>query len=279
MGRIFLFLYQYRAFFTFLFLELFCAWLIVQNNQYQGAQFFNSANSLVGGLNTVSQDLRDYFSLSDINATLSEENSLLRNKLEQFNQQQDRAASAHEIDSAFISRFDFISARVINNSVDGYTNYITINKGSADGISAGMAVMSSMGAVGKVKRASRHFSVITSLLNINLRVSGLLKRTGHFGTIQWNGRDPQIVDFDFIPRHVKPVVGDTVITSGYSGVFPEGIVIGTIEEIELMDETPFYEMKVKLVQDFHKLSFVTVIKSNLLHELDSLEQHIPDMKR
>jgi len=279
MGRIFLFLYQYRAFFTFLFLELFCAWLIVQNNQYQGAQFFNSANSLVGGLNTVSQDLRDYFSLSDINATLSEENSLLRNKLEQFNQQQDRAASAHEIDSAFISRFDFISARVINNSVDGYTNYITINKGSADGISAGMAVMSSMGAVGKVKRTSRHFSVITSLLNINLRVSGLLKRTGHFGTIQWNGRDPQIVDFDFIPRHVKPVVGDTVITSGYSGVFPEGIVIGTIEEIELMDETPFYEMKVKLVQDFHKLSFVTVIKSNLLHELDSLEQHIPDMKR
>jgi rod shape-determining protein MreC len=168
---------------------------------------------------------------------------------------------------------------VINNSVDGYTNYITINKGSADGISAGMAVMSSMGAVGKVKRTSRHFSVITSLLNINLRVSGLLKRTGHFGTIQWNGRDPQIVDFDFIPRHVKPVVGDTVITSGYSGVFPEGIVIGTIEEIELMDETPFYEMKVKLVQDFHKLSFVTVIKSNLLHELDSLEQHIPDMKR
>ncbi len=279
MGRIFLFLYQYRAFFTFLFLEVFCAWLIVQNNQYQGAKFFNSANSLVGGLNTFSQDVRDYFLLRDVNATLAEENTRLRNILEQVNQQEDHLASSSETDSAFISRFDFISAKVINNSVSGYTNYITINKGFSDGIEPGMAVISSMGAVGKVKRTSRHFSVITSLLNINLRVSGMLKRTGHFGTIQWNGRDPQLVEFDYIPRHVKPVIGDTVMTSGYSGVFPEGIVIGTVETVELLDETPFYEIKVKLVQDFYQLSFVTVIKSNLLHEMDSLEQLIPDLKR
>jgi rod shape-determining protein MreC len=279
MGRIFLFLYQYRAFFTFLFLEVFCAWLIVQNNQYQGAKFFNSANSLVGGLNTFSQDVRDYFLLRDVNATLAEENTMLRNILEQVNQQKDHMVSSMVTDSTFISRFDFISARVINNSVSGYTNYITINKGLSDGIEPGMAVISSMGAVGKVKRTSRHFSVVTSVLNINLRLSGMLKRTGHFGTIQWNGRDPQLVEFEYIPRHVKPVIGDTVITSGYSGVFPEGIVIGTVETVELLEETPFYEIRVKLVQDFYKLSFVTVIKSNLLHELDSLEQLIPDMKR
>lgn len=279
MGRIFLFLYQFRAFFTFLFLELFCAWLIVQNNQYQGAKFFNSANSLVGGLNTFSQDVRDYFLLRDVNATLAEENTMLRNILEQVNQQEDHRVSSIITDSTFISRFDFISARVINNSVSGYTNYITINKGFSDGIEPGMAVISSMGAVGKVKRTSRHFSVVTSVLNINLRLSGMLKRTGHFGTIQWNGRDPQLVEFDYIPRHVKLVVGDTVITSGYSGVFPEGIVIGTVDTVELLEETPFYEIKVKLVQDFYKLSFVTVIKSDLFHELDSLEQLIPDMKR
>lgn len=279
MGRIFLFLYQYRAFFTFLFLELFCAWLIVQNNQYQGAQFFNSANSLVGGLNTFSQDVRDYFSLREINTTLAEENAMLRNTMEQYTLKDDHRTFSSEPDSTSISRFDFISARVINNSVNGYTNYITINKGFAEGIEPGMAVISSLGAVGKVKRTSRHFSVITSLLNINLRVSGMLKRTGHFGTIQWNGRDPQLVELEYIPRHVNPIVGDTVITSGYSGVFPQGIVIGKVETIELMEEAPFYEIRVKLIQDFYQLSFVTVIKSNLLQELDSLEQQIPDLSR
>ncbi|MBX2947386.1 MAG: rod shape-determining protein MreC [Cyclobacteriaceae bacterium] len=275
MERIFLFLYQYRAFFTFLLLELFCAWLIIQNNQYQGARFFNSSNSFVGGVNNFSQTMRDYFSLREVNKELAEENARLRKEVEQQNQL--RATGTNQHDSA--SRFDFESAKVVNNSTDRYTNFITINKGSRDGIASGMAVISPNGVVGKVKMTSGHFSVVTSLLNINLRISGLLKRTGHFGTVQWDGRDPQVVEFEFIPRHVRVTVGDTVVTSGYSGVFPEGIMIGTVEKIELREEAPFYELRVRLAQDFRKLSFVSVVKSNLLHELDSLELQIPDMKR
>lgn len=276
MERIFLFLYQYRAFFTFLVLELFCAWLIIQNNQYHGAQFFNSSNTFVGGVNNFSQNMRDYFSLREVNVMLAEENARLRKSLEQRNQE---IWSGKTADEEILNRFDFVSAKVVNNSTDRYTNFITINKGSKDGVAAGMAVISSYGAVGKVKMTSGHFSVITSLLNIDLRISGLLKRTGHFGTVQWDGRDPQVVEFEFIPRHVKVAVGDTVITTGYSGVFPEGILIGTIEKIELREEAPFYELRVRVAQDFRKLSFVSVVKSNLLHELDSLELQIPDMKR
>ncbi len=276
MERIFLFLYQYRAFFTFLVLELFCAWLIIQNNQYQGAQFFNSSNSFVGSINNFSQNMRDYFSLREVNAVLAEENARLRKSLEQRNLLQ---STDKNVDEEIINRFDFVSAKVVNNSTDRYTNFITINKGNKEGILAGMAVISSYGVVGKVKMTSGHFSVVTSLLNIDLRVSGLLQRTGHFGTVQWDGRDPQVVEFDFIPRHVNVAVGDTVMTSGYSGVFPEGILIGTIEKIELREEAPFYELRVKLAQDFRKLSFVSVVKSNLLHELDSLELQIPEMKR
>ncbi len=275
MERIFLFLYQYRAFFTFLLLELFCAWLIIQNNQYQGARFFNSSNSFVGGVNNFSQTMRDYFSLREVNKELAEENARLRKEVEQQNQL--RATGTNQHDSA--SRFDFESAKVVNNSTDRYTNFITINKGSRDGIASGMAVISPNGVVGKVKMTSGHFSVVTSLLNINLRISGLLKRTGHFGTVQWDGRDPQVVEFEFIPRHVRVTVGDTVVTSGYSGVFPEGIMIGTVEKIALREEAPFYELRVRLAQDFRKLSYVSVVKSNLLHELDSLELQIPDMKR
>ncbi|MBX2968636.1 MAG: rod shape-determining protein MreC [Cyclobacteriaceae bacterium] len=279
MERIFLFIYQFRAFFTFLLLELFCAWLIVQNNRYQGAQFFNSANSFVGGLNNFSQNVRDYFSLREVNLVLSDENSELRKKLEQQSQYINALPIHGNVDDQIINRFDFVSAKVINNSTDRFTNFITINKGNAEGIKPGMAVISAAGAIGKVKLTSGHFSVVTSLLNTDLRVSGLLKRTGHFGTVQWDGNDPQITELNFIPRHVKPMVGDTVITSGYSGIFPEGVLIGTISEVSLSEEAPFFELKVKLAQDFHKLSFVTVIKSNLLHELDSLEQHIPEMKK
>lgn len=276
MERIVLFLYQYRAFFTFLVLELFCSWLIIENNQYQGAHFFNSANSFVAQVNGFSQGAREYFSLREINSMLAEENTTLRKKLEQQNQGLNTYDGA---DSAIIKRFDFVSAKVVNNSTDRFTNFITINKGNDDGVKSGMAVISPQGVVGKVKVTSQHFSVVASILNIDIRVSGVMKRTGYFGSIQWDGSDPDYTNFNFIPRHVEPIVGDSIITSGYSGIFPGGILIGTISNIERTKEAPFYDLKVKLAQDFRKLSYVSVVKSNLLPELDSLEQQIPDMQQ
>jgi rod shape-determining protein MreC len=277
MERIFLFIYHYRAFFTFLLLELFCAWLIIQNNQYQGARFFNSSNSFVAAVNGLSQNVHDYFSLRDVNQVLADENAKLHSELEL--QKQFIQSLGVTPDSVIIKRFDFVSAKVVNNSVDFATNFITINKGSADSIQSGMAVLGPQGIVGKVKITSEHFSVVTSILNIDIMVSGLLKRTGYYGTIQWDGNDPDLIDLKFIPRHVKPLKGDTIVTSGYSGIFPEGIMVGTIERVNLPEGAPFYELKVKLTQDFRKLSFVSVIKSNLYNEIDSLEQQIPKMKQ
>ncbi len=275
MGRIVLFIYQYRAFFTFLVLEVFCSWLIIENNQYQGAYFFNSSNRFVANLNGFSQDVREYFSLREVNSVLAEENTTLRRKLEQRNQSLQSSLQ----DSSIIKRFDFVTAKVVNNSVSRFTNFITINKGKDAGIEPGMAVISPQGVVGKVKITSKHFSVVTSVLNIDLMISGVMKRTGYFGTIQWDGGNPEFINFNFIPRHVQPVTGDTIITSGYSGIFPEGILIGTIAEKSINEGAPFYDLKVKLAHDFRKLSYVAVVKSNLLHELDSLEQRIPDLQR
>jgi rod shape-determining protein MreC len=273
MERIFLFLYHYRAFFTFLVLELFCSWLIIENNQYQGASYFNSANSFVANINGFSQNVREYFSLRETNGVLAEENTLLRKQLEQRNQ----SVQPSIADSTIIKRFDFVTAKVVNNSVSRITNFVTINKGSNEGIQAGMAVISPQGVVGKVKMTSDHFSVITSVLNIDIMISAVMKRTGYFGTIQWDGANADYIDLNFIPRHVDPQPGDTIVTSGYSGIFPEGILVGTIAEKNLRDGAPFYELKVKLSQDFRKLRYVAVVKSNLLPELDSLEQKIPDM--
>jgi len=275
MERIVLFIYQYRAFFTFLVLEFFCSWLVIENNQYQGAHFFNSSNSFVANLNGFSQDVREYFSLREVNSVLAEENTILRRKLEQRNQ----SVQSSLQDSSIIKRFDFVTAKVVNNSVSRFTNFITLNKGKDAGIEPGMAVISPQGVVGKVKMTSKHFSVVTSVLNIDLMISGVMKRTGYFGTIQWDGGNPEYVNFNFIPRHVQPAAGDTIITSGYSGIFPEGILIGTIAEKSISKGAPFYDLKVKLAHDFRKLSYVAIVKSNLRHELDSLEQRVPGMQR
>jgi rod shape-determining protein MreC len=270
MERLFLFFYQYRAFFTFLILELICAWLIIENNQYQSARFFNSSNTTVASLNNISQDVREYFLLRNINSTLAEENADLRSRLERYHQLQ-QASHPHVInDSAVIKQFDFISAKVVNNSVNRLTNYLTINKGSDDGITTGMAVISSLGAVGKVKAVSRHYSVVTSILHKDYRLSVFMPRTGYFGSAHWDGDRPEFVQLEFVPRHVNPQKGDSVVTSAYNAVFPEGIMVGTIEDVK-QDETLFYDLKVKLSQDFRKLSYVEVVRSHLKHEQDSLE--------
>ena len=280
MERLFLFIIQRRSFFTFLVLEFFCFWLIVSNNQYQGARFFNSSNTIVASMNTVSQNIRDYFLLRDVNAALAEENATLRKQLEVDNQRLkvlDTLVATK--DSVLISRFDFVSAKVVNNQVDRFKNFVTIDKGEDAGLAPGMAVISPFGAVGKVKVVSSHYSVVTSLLNIDVMVSALLKRTGHFGTIQWDGRDPDRISYKFIPRHVKPVVGDTIVTSGYNAVFPEGMMIGTIDKVDLKEEALFYDLSVKLSQDFRKLSFVTIVKSQLKHEQDSVERVVIEMEQ
>lgn len=272
MQRLFYFFYQYRAFFTFLILELCCAWLIIENNRYQGAQFFNSSNSAIASLNNVSQGVREYFLLRNINSTLAEENAMLRSKLEQYQQMRSLHAldSNARVDSAVIKQYDFVSAKVVANTVHRMTNFLTINRGATDSIKTGMAVISPLGVVGKVKSVSNHYSVVTSLLHIDVQVSVLLKRTGYFGTIQWDGRDPDFLKLKYVPTHVEPVVGDTVVTSGYNAVYPQGVMVGVISEVK-RNETLFYDLTVKLAHDFRKLSYVEVVRNRLQHELDSLQ--------
>jgi len=265
MQRLINFFYEYRAFFTFLLLEFFAAWLLVENNQYQNTKFFNSSNRLAAGILGFSQSTREYFSLRQINEEISRDNAQLRTALEAA------AAVNPTVSRDTVARYEFVSAKVINNSVAQFKNYVTINRGKDAGIEPGMAAVSTYGAVGKVKSVSDHFSVLISLLNIDEQVSSVLKRTGNFGTSQWDGTDPRMVNLLYIPRHVKPEVGDTVVTSGYNAIFPAGVMVGIVESVKLKDEALFYDIRVTLAQDFRRLSFVKIVKSKLKRELDSLE--------
>ena len=267
MQRLFNFFYEYRAFFTFLFLEVFCAWLLIKNNQYQSTRFFNSSNRLAANIIGFSQNTREYFSLRQINEEISRENAQLRMLVEQQNQTLQIPTARKDS----LVRYDFVSAKVINNSVAQFKNYITINRGEDAGIKPGMAAISTFGAVGKVKSVSEHFAVLISILNIDEQVSSVLKRTSNFGTIQWDGTDPREVNLLYVPRHVQPLVGDTVVTSGFNAVFPQGVMVGIVKDVKLKKEALFYDIRVELAQDFRRLSFVKIVKSKLKSEIDSLE--------
>ena len=268
MLRLLNFLYNNRAFFTFLIVEVFCAWLIVENSQYQNTRFFNSSNRIAANIMGFAQSSREYFSLQKINQELSDENAQLRAVLERLNHTEDGLT---QVAADSLVRYDFVSAKVINNSVAQFKNHITINRGLDAGLEPGMAVISVAGAVGKVKSVSDHFAVLISILNIDEQVSSVLKRTGNLGTAQWDGTDPRMVNLLYVPRHVKPELGDSVVTSGYNAVFPEGVLIGIVKEFKLNKEALFYDIRVELAQDFGRLSFVKVVKSKLKSEIDSIE--------
>lgn len=270
MQRLFLFLYQYRAFFLFVFLEVFSVWLIVNNNQYQGASFFNSSNAIAANILESKNDISSYFGLTEVNETLSEENARLRKEIAYINLISSDTSKDLVLEK--IDQFDFQSAKVINNSTRRFNNFITINKGSVDGIEPDMAVINAQGIVGKVRATSKNFATIVSLLHPDLYVSSLIKGSGVLCTTKWNGKDPQQAELMYVPRHVKVEIGDTVVTSGYNAIFPPNLMIGRISSVDIKDDATFYSVLIDLSTDFESLSYVYVVNNKFKQEIDSLEQ-------
>ncbi len=274
MERLFYFLYQYRAFFTFLILETVALWLMVENNRYQGVVYFNTSSRVAASLLATSRNIRDYFGLQRTNYDLASENAELRTQLEQRNQSLFDLNMREHHDPGIVNRFSFISARVINNSTHQFKNFITLDKGSMDGVEPGMAVIDSKGVIGKVKAVSDHFTVVMSLLNVDAMVSAKLNNSGTFGTAHWDGIDPTQVELLYIPRHALPQPGDSVLTTGYSSIYPEGLMIGLVGEVTLKPDGQFYDIRVRLTPDFSRISFVQIVRSGLKSEQDSLEYSV-----
>lgn len=270
MQRLFLFLYQYRAFLLFAFLELFSAWLIVRHNQYQGAAFLNSSNRLAANILQSKQNINNYFGLREVNRTLAEENALLREMIASGGYQ--AADSSGDSTIYGSGQYDFQIAQVINNSTRRASNFITINKGTTDGIEPDMAVVNSQGIVGKVKVASKHFATVISLLHPDFYVSSLIKSSGTLCTTKWGGANPQVADLLYVPRHIQVQPGDTIVTSGYNAIFPPQTMIGVVKSVDISEDATFYDIDIDLSTDFEALSYVYVVKNNAKGEIDSLEQ-------
>lgn len=269
MLRIFQFLYRVRAFFLFAFLEFLAIWMIVANNSPQGAAFFNSSNEWVGNALKKQADVVQYFSLVDDNAALVDENARLKQELLELQVRPDSMPLV--IDSALEANFELKGARVVANSLRFSQNYLTLYKGSKDGIKPGMGVFNSQGIVGRVKSVSENYAVAFSVLNTNLLISAKIKSSDVFGSVRWDGGNTSEVQLLYVPRHVKASKGDTVISSGFNAVFPEGILIGKISKVEVNKSDPNYlALTVKLSTDFSKLNYVYLVENTRFQELDSL---------
>ncbi|MGB3619385.1 MAG: rod shape-determining protein MreC, partial [Catalinimonas sp.] len=162
-------------------------------------------------------------------------------------------------------------AKVVNNSIRRAKNYFTLNRGRADGIRPGMGVASPDGVAGRVRAVSERYATVTSLLHTKLLIAAQLERGQAFGRLQWDGRNPRTAKLIDIVRHVKPQEGDTVVTSGYSALFPEGMPVGTIESVAIRDNDTYYDLRVRLFTDFSTLQHVYVIENLQRPEQDSLE--------
>ena len=265
MKSLFLFLFKFRAFISLILLESFCAFLIIQNSQYHRALLFNSSNTVIGSILSVTTNVTNYFRLNEINETLSEENADLKNSLVRFEVIPD------SLKSDSVRNYNYLKAKVVNNSVSLRNNIITINIGSSNGVKHDMAVIGGGGIIGKTRYVGDNYTLVTSILHTESMIPASIKGEVNICTVQWDGTDPYLVDLLYVPRHYALEVGDEILTSGYSGIFPNNILIGSIHSINLPEEAQFYSIKVKLANDLHKIVYVEVVENMLLPELDSIQ--------
>ncbi len=273
MRNLIIFIRRYFNFFLFLVLEIICLSLVFTYNNYQRTSYLNSSNKICGYLFDKAHGIREYFHLRTINDSLSSQNAQLLNRLPSAFSRPD-TASGIQRDSLGQRQFVYYPARVVNNSVTRVLNYITIHRGRDQGIQPGMGVIGPQGVVGIVRNVSANYAIVLSLLNKEARISALLPRSGNFGSVMWDIQppDPRFGSLLDIPKNIPVYKGDTVVTSGYSAIFPPGLTIGYVETVETVSSGNFYQIKLRFATDFQSLQYVYVIKNLNAGEQKSLEE-------
>lgn len=262
------FLIKNHAFLLFLLLEVLSVVFIVNYNSFQRASYFNSSNAVSASVYNTYSGIAQYFRLAKVNSDLSAENAELRNSIDKLETSyQDSSAHFHAQETGF----RYLSARVINNSVNKQQNYITLNKGRKHGVKPDQGIISSRGVVGIITNVSESYSMGLSLLNPRWSVSAKLKKSGYYGSLSWNGDNYKKAELNEIPFHVDLAVGDTIVTSGYSSVFPEGIMIGTVDELSRPEGENYYQIEVLLSADFKSVTHVEIIDNTRINELHLLK--------
>lgn len=257
------FLSRHNHWFVFVLLEVISAVLLFRYNSYQGSVWFSSANAVSGKLFEWNSAVGQYFSLIAVNEQLTQRNIYLEREVEQLSEKLRTATRdsslVEKMQKNVIAGLQTIPAKVVSSSLDKANNFITIDKGSLDGVKKDMGVICGTGVVGIVYLTSDHYSVIIPVLSQQSSISCAIKGRGYFGYLKWTGGSPASAYVDDIPRHAHFKLGEYVVTSGYSSVFPPGIFVGRIKHVYNSENGMSYRLKVDLSTDFTRLRDVCVI--------------------
>jgi len=265
------FIIKYHFTILFLFLEFLAISFAVNFNKHQNTVFLTSAGAISSYFNEKTSNIKQYFGLKEKNSLLAKQNAELLNRLKK-NRLNNSFSMNFVEDSLRNFKYFYTDAKIIKNSVYLKHNYISINKGSKNGVSVGDGIISPEGVVGVVTKTSEHFSNVISILNTDLFISAKIKRDNYFGSINWDGNNYRFVKLKEIPFHVQLEKGDTIVTSGYSQIFPPDIPIGIISDFTKLKDGDFYDIKVKLLEDFKKLDNVYIVSNLRRNELKEIEE-------
>lgn len=271
-----LYLYlKWRPWMLFIIYAVLSCVLLFGSNPYQHSVYLTSANSITAKIYSTSTSITSYFNLRDINEDLQRRNAELELEALRMRQRiqtlEEYELNATTRPDSSLMRYNFIVAHVINSTTSRSHNYITLNKGSIDGVKPEMGVVDQNGVIGKVDVVGKHSSRVISLLNDYFRLSCKVKNSSHVGSLAWDGKDSRYALLLEIPRHSVFNIGDTIVTSGYSTAFPEGVPVGIVEQGMTDYDENFLTARIRLLTDFSKLGMVRLVIDNLSDEIKTVE--------
>ena len=275
------FLIKYHHWFVFILLEVASGVLLFQYNSYQGSVWLSSANAVVGKVYECESGVLQFFSLREVNEQLTKRNFYLERQVDQLRRlytdltKDTTVLERNELQ--FLSQYQLIPAKVVDNSVNRTDNMMTIDKGRADGVEVDMGVACGNGIVGVVYLTSDHYSVVIPVLNASSsRISCSIRNRDYFGYLHWYGGDPSVAFVEDVPRHARFKLGEWVVTSGFSTIFPSGVLVGKIEKAYNSSDGLSYKLQVRLSTDFSKVRDVCVISDKGIAERALLMQMARD---
>ncbi len=253
----------------FIIIEGFSVFLLLSNNSYQANKAIQSSTQYTGFVHNYTSSFSDYVALKETNQFLINENAKLYTLLKNEDSYTDSSLIRNK-------HYNYHAAKVINNSINKRNNFITINKGRKHGITIGMGVVTQNGVIGIIQSVSNNYSVAISLLHRESAIGIKLAKNHHAGILKWKGFNYQVASINDFPNHIHIAKGDTITTNSHSVIFPEGIPIGTIEEVTTNKDDGFYNVNLKLFEDFNQLRYVYIIHSNNAKEQQELENNTSD---
>jgi rod shape-determining protein MreC len=266
---------RYHFFLLFVLLEGIALIMVISSDVEKKNAFFTSANAVTGSINKKINNWTAYFSLDKENEELRSENLKLKNKLEALKSTQ-RKTLKFKPDTSGAYRYEYLKARVIKNTVSKSKNFVTLDKGELDGVEKDFGVISPKGVVGVIVATSKRYSLVVSILNDRIGISAKIKKNDFFGSVRWDGDDYRFATLSGIPNHLDLVIGDTIVTNGYSAIFPKDVLIGTISKLSKDESTNFYDLQVKLSTDLKSLYNVYIVNNKNRNEQILLENIAED---